>query len=130
MDQHLNLARFLLVALSKFRPRFSSCESGTDSLLPPVVFQTSLVAISFSWPNPIYLNRSTYFIVHILLIGAIIFIPGGRPKPSHEAKAVNGAVTSQQARQEVQTESNKDVSVTRIANNNALFRHSRSAKLS
>ncbi|XP_073250221.1 lysophospholipid acyltransferase 1-like isoform X1 [Porites lutea] len=74
--------------------------------------------------------RSTYFIVHILLIGAIIFIPGGRPKPSHEAKAVNGAVTSQQARQEVQTESNKDVSVTRIANNNALFRHSRSAKLS
>ena len=130
MDQHFNLTRFLLVALSEFRPRFSSCESGTDSLLPLVVFQTSLVAISFSWPNPIYLNRSTYFIVHILLIGAIIFIPGGRPKSSHEAKTVNGAVTSQQVRQEVQTESHKDASETRIANNNALFRHNRSAKLS
>lgn len=74
--------------------------------------------------------RSTYFVGHILLIGAIIFIRGGKPKPSHEAKAANSGMTSQLSSGRAQTESQKDISATRVANNNALYRLNRDAKLS
>ena len=84
-------------------------------------------SIMFPKSNPFYANRSTYFIGHIVLLVAIVFVRGGQLKPSHETKATEGEMTSQQAKGSVKVENHKDISVTHVANNNALYRLNRNA---
>jgi len=84
---------------------------------------TTFVLLRFDFSLTFY--RSTYFIGHILLIGAIVLTPGGKSKPSHEAKAAEVTMTTQLSSGSVKMENHRDISVSRVANNNALYRLNR-----
>ena len=75
-----------------------------------------------------YVTRSTYFIGHILSIGALIICPGSKPKPSHDTKGAIGAVTAQDSNGSAKVEKHKDISLPSLANNNALHRLNRKSQ--
>ncbi|KAL9962975.1 hypothetical protein ACROYT_G032134 [Oculina patagonica] len=124
-----------MVVATKARHTYGHLFSGTSPLQNNLLkfFQwivCSVVLTPYCFTSFVYLRldltfafyRSTYFIGHMMLIGGLIIFSGGSPKPSHDAKEADSAVTSQYP---AKPESHKDAPVSTVANNNALHRLNR-----